>query len=79
MFILAYFWLLYTASTWFMTLVDPISAQSAFISVVIGTGAAWFGLYVNSNASQDSDQSPYLNPTEDADHFDPDEDPDAKG
>jgi|TARA_R110001592_G_scaffold315937_3_gene592128 hypothetical protein len=31
---------------WFMGLPDPTNAQSAFVSVVVGAGAAWFGLYV---------------------------------
>ena len=30
---------------WFMNLPDPTNAQSAFVSVVGGAGAAWFGLY----------------------------------
>ena len=30
----------------FMQLPDPTNAQSAFVSVVVGAGAAWFGLYV---------------------------------
>ena len=29
-----------------MALPDPTNAQSAFVSVVVGAGAAWFGLYV---------------------------------
>ena len=29
-----------------MTLPEPTNAQSAFVSVVVGAGAAWFGLYV---------------------------------
>ena len=33
---------------WFMQLPDPTNAQSAFVSVVVGAGAAWFGLYVSS-------------------------------
>ena len=33
---------------WFMTLPDPTNAQSAFVSVIVGAGAAWFGLYVGS-------------------------------
>ena len=36
----------YKTSMWFMTLPDPTSAQSAFVSVIVGAGAAWFGLYV---------------------------------
>jgi hypothetical protein len=31
---------------WFMALPDPTNAQSAFVSVIVGAGAAWFGLYV---------------------------------
>jgi len=29
-----------------MNLPDPTNAQSAFVSVIVGAGAAWFGLYV---------------------------------
>jgi hypothetical protein len=29
-----------------MSLPDPTNAQSAFVSVIVGAGAAWFGLYV---------------------------------
>jgi len=36
----------YKSAMWFMTLPDPTSAQSAFVSVIVGAGAAWFGLYV---------------------------------
>jgi hypothetical protein len=31
-----------------MSLPEPTNAQSAFISVIVGAGAAWFGLYVSS-------------------------------
>ena len=31
-----------------MALPDPNIAQSGLVSVVVGAGAAWFGLYVNS-------------------------------
>ena len=30
-----------------MNLPDPNNAQAGFVSVVVGAGAAWFGLYVN--------------------------------
>ena len=33
---------------WFMALAAPTAAQAGFISTIIGAGAAWFGLYVNS-------------------------------
>jgi hypothetical protein len=31
-----------------MALEEPNNAQAGFISVIVGAGAAWFGLYVNS-------------------------------
>jgi len=34
---------------WFMSLPEPTNAQSAFVSVVVGAGAAWFGLYVGGS------------------------------
>ena len=34
---------------WFMSLPDPTNAQSAFVSIVVGAGAAWFGLYVGGS------------------------------
>ena len=36
----------YRTTERFMQLPDPTNAQSAFVSVVVGAGAAWFGLYV---------------------------------
>tara|TARA_X000001388_G_scaffold28788_3_gene20327 strand:+ start:249 stop:527 length:279 start_codon:yes stop_codon:yes gene_type:complete len=40
----------YRTTEWFMTLPDPTNAQSAFVSVIVGAGAAWFGLYVGATA-----------------------------
>jgi len=34
---------------WFMQLPDPTNAQSAYVAVVVGAGAAWFGLYVGGS------------------------------
>jgi hypothetical protein len=34
---------------WFMSLPEPTNAQSAFVSVIVGAGAAWFGLYVGGS------------------------------
>jgi hypothetical protein len=34
-----------------MGLDDPNAAQSAFVSVMVGAAATFFGLYVNSGAS----------------------------
>ncbi len=37
----------YNTMQWFMALPEPNNAQAGFVSVVVGAGAAWFGLYVN--------------------------------
>jgi hypothetical protein len=46
--ITAYMVVFYQTCTWFMSLPDPNNAQAGFVSVIVGAGAAWFGLYVNS-------------------------------
>ena len=38
----------YLSMDWFMLLDNPNNAQAGFVSVIVGAGAAWFGLYVNS-------------------------------
>ena len=43
---LAYIWAFYQSTIWFMALPDPTNAQAAFISTIVGAGAAFFGLYV---------------------------------
>ena len=35
-----------------MALPDPTNAQSAFVSVIVGAGAAWFGLYCGSSGDK---------------------------
>ena len=47
--ILSYMIVFYQTCNWFMSLSDPNNAQAGFVSVVVGAGAAWFGLYVNGN------------------------------
>jgi len=47
--ILSYMIVFYQTCNWFMNLPDPNNAQAGFVSVVVGAGAAWFGLYVNGN------------------------------
>ena len=47
-FIVAYIWMFWETGIWFMALEDPNTAQAGFVSIVVGAGAAWFGLYVNS-------------------------------
>lgn len=51
MFISVYIYMVYSAAEWFMMLADPTTAQAGFVSVIVGAGAAWFGLYVNSNSN----------------------------
>jgi len=48
LFICLYGLAFFRTTEWFMALPDPTNAQSAFISVIVGAGAAWFGLYVSS-------------------------------
>ena len=48
-FLAVYMYLLYFTTFWFMDLPDPSFEQSGLISIVVGAGAAWFGLYTNSH------------------------------
>ena len=43
------FWI---STQWFMAQPDPTNAQAAFISTIVGAGAAWFGLYVGSSSGK---------------------------
>ena len=36
----------FRATEWYMSLPDPTNSQSAYISVIVGAGTAWFGLYI---------------------------------
>ena len=51
-FISMYIYLLYEVCIWFMALPEPNNAQAGLVSVVVGAGAAWFGLYCNSTSSK---------------------------
>jgi len=44
-----YTFLLYYSTMWFMNLENPTIEQSGLISIIVGTGAAWFGLYTSSS------------------------------
>jgi len=60
-----YIYLLYRVVEWFMALPDPNMNQAGLVSVVVGAGAAWFGLYVNSVGSSGKDpQSPLVRVSE---------------
>jgi hypothetical protein len=47
-FIIFYFYLCMETALWFMAIPVPGPSQAAFASAIVGAGAAWFGLYVNS-------------------------------
>ena len=47
-FLSVYIFLLYYCTMWFMDLQDPTLEQSGLISIVVGAGAAWFGLYAGT-------------------------------
>jgi len=48
-FITTYIILLYKCVIWYMALPNPTMEQSGLISIVVGAGAAWFGLYTGSS------------------------------
>ena len=48
-FITTYIILLYKCVIWYMDLPSPTLEQSGLISIVVGAGAAWFGLYTGSS------------------------------
>tara|TARA_Y100000996_G_scaffold340413_1_gene277528 strand:+ start:231 stop:587 length:357 start_codon:yes stop_codon:yes gene_type:complete len=50
-FISMYIYLLFEVVTWFMALPTPGAEQAGLVSVIVGAGAAWFGLYVNSTST----------------------------
>jgi len=52
-FITVYIVLLYQVTHWFMNLPDPNNAQAGLVSVVVGAGAAWFGLYTGTGSKKD--------------------------
>lgn len=48
LFLSVYIYLLYYCTMWFMELDTPTLEQSGLISIVVGAGAAWFGLYAGT-------------------------------
>ena len=49
LFLTVYIILLYKVVIWFMALRTPNFEQSGRVSVVVGAGAAWFGLYAGTS------------------------------
>jgi len=54
LFLTVYIVLLYQVVNWFMSLEAPNMEQSGLVSVVVGAGAAWFGLYAGTSKSSKS-------------------------
>ena len=52
-FITTYIILLYKCVIWYMALPAPTLEQSGLISIVVGAGAAWYGLYTGSSKKSD--------------------------
>jgi hypothetical protein len=52
-FITTYIILLYKVVVWYMALTNPTMEQSGLVSIVVGAGAAWFGLYTGSSKKID--------------------------
>ena len=48
-FISTYIFLLYKVTIWFMNLEAPTFEQSGLVSIVVGAGGAWFGLYAGTS------------------------------
>jgi len=48
-FLTVYIVLVYKTVIWYMGLDAPSMEQSGLISIVVGAGAAWFGLYTGSS------------------------------
>lgn len=46
--VMLYGYVFWDITVWFMELEDPTAQQAAFVSTIVGAGAAFFGLYVNS-------------------------------
>ena len=48
LFLSVYIFLLYKVTIWFMNLPTPTFEQSGLVSIGVGAGAAWFGLYAGT-------------------------------
>ena len=57
-FICTYIYLLHRVVIWFMALPDPNMNQAGLVSVVVGAGAAWFGLYTQSKPKMSTTATP---------------------
>lgn len=44
----------YRTTEWFMSLEDPSNAQAGFVSVIVGAGAGFYGIYVNGKSGSNN-------------------------
>ena len=42
----------YRTTEWFISLEAPSNAQAGYVSVIVGAGAGFYGIYVNGQASK---------------------------
>lgn len=56
--IIGYVYLMYHIVMWYMTLPEPSTQHTAFVSAVIGVGTAIFGLYTGTGKKWDA---PFVN------------------
>lgn len=59
LFIMLYLYVFTNSYLWITSLSDPSNAQSSIFGVIVGVGAAWFGLYVGNKRT---DHTPSLPP-----------------
>lgn len=52
LFIIIYLYLLVKVVLWFMGLPEPNMEQAGLVSVIVGAGTAWFGIYVREPAKK---------------------------
>ena len=52
-FLSVYIFLLYYSVMWFMELENPSLEQSGLISIIVGAGSAWFGLYAGTSKNKE--------------------------
>ena len=55
LFLSVYVFLLYYSTMWFMGLENPSLEPSGLISIIVGAGAAWFGLYAGTDKDKSKD------------------------
>ena len=55
LFLTVYIFLLYYSTMWFMGLENPSLEQSGLISIIVGAGAAWFGLSAGTSKNKGGD------------------------